>query len=77
MRRSADQVTGALHSEQAEGISDRLLDGVAVVANRVIGGTFEEQFNGARNAADKAVGTAMQGSGRTGVAERGSRFRYR
>jgi len=52
-----EKVTGALHSEQAEDISDKLLDGVADVANKVTGGKFAEQIDGARDAADKAVGT--------------------
>lgn len=51
-----DQVKDALHSEQAEGISDSLLDGVAGAANKVTGGKFEEQIGGARDAADKQVG---------------------
>jgi hypothetical protein len=50
------KVQDALHSEQAEGISDKLLDGVAGVADKVTGGKFEEQIKGARDAADKAVG---------------------
>lgn len=50
-------VKDALKSEQAEGISDQLLDGVAGVAKKVSGGKFDEQIDGARDAADKAVGT--------------------
>ncbi|OJX81596.1 MULTISPECIES: antitoxin [unclassified Leifsonia] len=52
-----DNVKNALKSEQAEDISDKLLDGVAGAANKVTGGKFEDQINGARDAADKAVGT--------------------
>ena len=51
-----NKVKDALKSEQAEGISDKLLDGVADVANKVTGGKFEEQIDGARDAADKQVG---------------------
>lgn len=53
----SDQVKNALKSEQAEDISDKLLDGVADAANKVTGGKFEDQIDGARDAADKAVGT--------------------
>ena len=53
----SDQVKDALKSEQAEDISDKLLDGVADAANKVTGGKFEGQIDGARDAADKAVGT--------------------
>lgn len=52
-----DNVKNALKSEQAEDISDKLLDGVAGAANKVTGGKFEDQIEGARDAADKAVGT--------------------
>lgn len=50
------KVQDALHSEQAEDISDKLLDGVADAASKVTGGKFDEQIKGARDAADKAVG---------------------
>lgn len=53
----SDAVKDALNSEQAEDISDKLLDGVADAANKVTGGKFEGQIDGARDAADKAVGT--------------------
>lgn len=51
-----NRVTDALKSEQAEDISDKVLDGVADVANKVTGGKFEAQIDGARDTADKAVG---------------------
>ncbi|UAJ81511.1 antitoxin [Leifsonia sp. ZF2019] len=53
----SDTVKNALKSEQAEDISDKLLDGVADAANKVTGGKFESQIDGARDAADKAIGT--------------------
>ncbi|MFF1573834.1 antitoxin [Leifsonia sp. NPDC058292] len=49
-------VKDALKSEQAEDISDKLLDGVADAANKVTGGKFEEQIDGARDAADGKIG---------------------
>lgn len=52
----SDNVKNALKSEQAEDISDKLLDGVADAANKITGGKFEDQITGARDAADKAVG---------------------
>ncbi|MFF2051612.1 antitoxin [Leifsonia sp. NPDC058194] len=52
-----DNVKNALKSEQAEDISDKLLDGVADAASKVTGGKFDDQIKGARDAADKAVGT--------------------
>jgi phage terminase small subunit len=51
-----NKVKEALHSEQAEGISDKLLDGVADAANKVTGGKFEQQIDSARDEADKKIG---------------------
>jgi hypothetical protein len=53
---SDNKVKDALKSDQAEDISDKLLDGVAGAANKVTGGKFADQIDGARDAADKAVG---------------------
>ncbi|TPW74631.1 antitoxin [Schumannella soli] len=53
----SDDVKNVLKSEQAEDISDKVLDGVADAVNKVTGGKFEEQVDGARDAADKAIGT--------------------
>jgi hypothetical protein len=49
-------VKDALSSEQAENISDKLLDGVADAANKATGGKFEQQIDDARAAADDKVG---------------------
>ena len=45
-----------LKSEQAEGISDDLLDKAAEAANKLTGGKFEEQVDGVRKNIDGAVG---------------------
>jgi hypothetical protein len=50
------KVKDALNSEQAEGISDKLLDGVAGTAKKVTGGKFDDKIEGARDEADKHVG---------------------
>lgn len=47
----------ALKSDKAEGISDKLLDGLANAADKVTGGKFDAQIDGARDAADKGIGT--------------------
>jgi predicted metal-dependent phosphotriesterase family hydrolase len=52
-----NKVQDALNSQQAEDISDKLLDGVADAASKVTGGKFDEQIDGAKSAADDAVGT--------------------
>jgi hypothetical protein len=52
-----NKVQDALRSEQAEDISDKLLDGVAGAVNKVTGDKYAEQVEGARATADKAVGT--------------------
>lgn len=53
---NADKINEALHSEQAEGISDKVLDGAADLANKVTGGRFEEQVEEVRSNVDKQVG---------------------
>jgi hypothetical protein len=53
---SGDKAKEALNSEQAEGVSDKLLDGVAGLANKVTGGKFEDKIEDARQAADDKVG---------------------
>ncbi len=50
-----DKVEEALKSEQAEGISDKILDGVADFAKKVAPGA-SEQIDGVRDNVDKAVG---------------------
>ena len=51
-----DKVKDALKSEQAEDISDKLLGGVADAANKVTGGKFEDQIEGALASADEKIG---------------------
>ena len=53
---NADKIQEALKSEQAEGISDKVLDGAADLANKLTGGKFADQIDGARDAADGAIG---------------------
>ena len=50
-----DKVEGILHSEQAEGVSDKLLDGAADFAKKVAPGAAE-QIDGVRDNVDKSVG---------------------
>jgi hypothetical protein len=51
-----DKVKDALHSEQAEGISDNILDKVAGAVDKATGGKFHDQIENARDEADKKVG---------------------
>ena len=51
-----NQAKEFLKSEQAEDVSDKLLDGAADLANKVTGNKFAEHVDGARDAADGAVG---------------------
>ena len=53
---NADKIQEVLKSEQAEGISDKVLDGAADLANKLTGGKFADQIDSARDAADGAVG---------------------
>lgn len=50
------RVAEALKSEQAEGISDKVLDAAAGAVNQGTGQKFEAQIENAREAADKQVG---------------------
>lgn len=50
------KVKDALSSEQAEDISDKLLDGVADAAKKATGGKYDDKIEGARDDADKRVG---------------------
>ncbi|MHA6669267.1 antitoxin [Homoserinimonas sp. A447] len=51
-----DRVKDALNSEQAEDVSDKLLDGAKDAVNKVTGDKFEQQVDDARDNADKRVG---------------------
>lgn len=55
-KQNSDKINEALKSEQAEGISDKILDGAAGLANKVTGGKFKDQIDGARDEADKHLG---------------------
>ncbi|GAA3731663.1 hypothetical protein GCM10022239_05320 [Leifsonia bigeumensis] len=52
----ADSAKDALKSEQAEDISDKVLDGAEDLANKVTGGKFSEQVDGVRDAVDGKIG---------------------
>lgn len=52
----ANQAKGLLHSDKAEEISDNLLDSASAAADKVTGGKFADQIDGARDAADEHVG---------------------
>lgn len=51
-----DKVKEALSSEQAENISDKLLDGVTDAVHNATGGKFDGQVEDAKREADKRVG---------------------
>jgi len=52
-----DKVKEALESEQAEDASDKVLGGVADAVKKVTGGKFDEQIEGAKDEADKKIGS--------------------
>ncbi|RWZ61296.1 antitoxin [Labedella populi] len=51
-----ERVTKALKSEQAEGASDKILDGIAAAADKATGGRYRDQIDGAKDSADKKIG---------------------
>lgn len=52
-----NKVKDALKSEQAEDISDKVLDATADAADKVTGGKHEDKIEAARKAADDKIGT--------------------
>ena len=52
-----DKISEVLKSEQAEDISDKVLDGAAGAADKVTGGKFSDQIGDVRDNVDKAIGT--------------------
>lgn len=56
VKQNSDKVGEALKSEQAEGISDKILDGAAGLANKVTGGKFADKVEEARDAVDGKLG---------------------
>ncbi|MBT1544389.1 Rv0909 family putative TA system antitoxin [Curtobacterium aurantiacum] len=50
------KVQDALQSEKAEGVSDKVLGGVADAVKKATGGKYDEKIDGARDAADKKLG---------------------
>ena len=53
---NSDKINEALKSEQAEAVSDKVLDGVAGLADKVTGGKFTVQIGDLRDQADKHIG---------------------
>ncbi|GAA1943956.1 hypothetical protein [Microbacterium deminutum] len=51
-----DQIGEALKSEQAEGVSDGALDAASGFVKKVAPDGMDPQVDGARDAADKAIG---------------------
>ncbi|WAB81353.1 antitoxin [Microcella daejeonensis] len=51
-----EKVKGMLESEQAEDVSDRVLDGVAGLADSLTGGRFSEQIDDVKGTIDEKVG---------------------
>ncbi len=53
---NADKIQAALKSEQAEGISDKVLDGLAGAANKVTKGQHADKIASVRDKLDGAIG---------------------
>ncbi len=52
-----EKVKGMLESEQAENVSDSVLDGVAGLADKLTGGKFSEQIDDVKKSVDGKIGT--------------------
>ncbi|WP_053384002.1 Rv0909 family putative TA system antitoxin [Leucobacter celer] len=55
-KENADKIEEVLKSEQAEQISDKILDGVAGLANKVTGGKHADTITEARDNLDGKIG---------------------
>lgn len=55
-KQNADKIEEALKSEQAEGISDKILDGAAGFANKVTGGKHSDKVTELRDNLDGKIG---------------------
>lgn len=55
-KQNSDKINDALKSDQAEDITDKVLDGAADLAKKVSGGKFDAQIDSARDAADSHLG---------------------
>lgn len=55
-KQNADKIEEALKSEQAEGISDKILDGAAGLANKVTGGKHSDKVSELRDNLDGKIG---------------------
>ncbi|MGO2660385.1 Rv0909 family putative TA system antitoxin [Mycetocola reblochoni] len=53
---NSEKVQEALKSEQAEKVSDRVLDGVAGAVNKVTGDKYADKVGEARESIDKKLG---------------------
>lgn len=56
VKENSDKIQETLKSEQAEGVSDKILDGVADFANKVTGGKHSDKIQEARDNVDKQIG---------------------
>ncbi|WP_417563770.1 hypothetical protein [Microbacterium sp.] len=56
LEQNKDKIDDALHSDQAEGISDKILDGAADLAKKIAPDSVDGKIDELRNQADGAVG---------------------
>ena len=54
---NSDKIQEALKSEQAEQISDKILDGAADLADKVTGGQHADKISEVRDGIDGKIGT--------------------
>ena len=66
---SQSKVQETIKDPKAEGVSDKIFDGVANAAKRVTGGKHDAKIDGARDAADRYVGTDDSGTGKAGTGD--------
>lgn len=56
LEQNKDKIDGAIKSEQAEGVSDNVLDAAAEFVKKVAPDSVDQHVDGVRDNIDKAVG---------------------
>lgn len=56
LEQNKEKIDETIHSEQAEGVSDSVLDAAADFVKKIAPDSMDEQIDGVRNSIDSAIG---------------------
>ena len=57
LEQNKDKIDDVLHSDQAEGVSDKVLDAAAEFVKKIAPDSFDGQVDAVRDNIDKSIGT--------------------